>query len=256
MWKDTCKFGTSLREIGQSLLQKACKCDSIVSRHWEVICATKAHLFRISPVEDVTVMRSVTVGWLLSAVKLNSRSRSLPPYRFGIHAEDWGRQSFRNATTFIFLLCPQTQQKTAILSTAAEKTWKIITLDKADEEYWHSRINGGGTAQNHRYWCLHSFVFETFWRWCLGTETCSSYLNKCVQFVSLSYEFVGECYRISIMYEICKTTGGSFMNKRRFQFFMYRALRVAILGVFLVTQNKLSVRSIFSAAWLSPEWFT
>lgn len=161
MWRDTCGFGTSLREISQSLLQKACKWDNIVSRHWEVICTTKAHLFRVSPVGDVEVMPIVTVGWLQPTVKLNSRSQSLPPYRFGIRAEDWWNQSFRNVTTFIFLRWPQTQQKTAILSTAAARTWQIITLDNADEESWHSRISGFGAARNHRYWCLYSFVFET-----------------------------------------------------------------------------------------------
>ena len=165
MWKDTCRFDTNLREISQSLLQKACKWDSIFSRHWEVICTTKAYLLWVSPMGDVKVMRSVTVGWLLPAVKLNLRSRSLRPYRFGIHAEDWGSQSFRNVTKFIFLRCPQTQQKTAILSTATAKTWQIITLDNADEVYWHSRISGIGRAKNRRFWCLYSFVFETSWGW-------------------------------------------------------------------------------------------
>jgi len=178
MWKDTCRFGTSLREISQSLLQKSCKWDSIVSRHWEVICTTKGHLFRVSPMGDVKVMWSVTVGWLLPAVRLHSRYRSLPPYHFGIHTEDWGSQFFRNVTTFIFLRCLETWQKTAILSKAAATTWQTITLDNADVDPRLPTFSGVGTVKNKRPWCLYSVVFETFWGWRLGAETCSSCLKK------------------------------------------------------------------------------
>jgi len=51
------------------------------------------------------------------------------------------------------------------------------------------------------------------------------------------------------------TTGGDFMTKGMVQFFTYRALRVAVPDVFLVTLSKPSHRFMFSTPWLSSEWF-
>lgn len=100
---------------------------------------------------EVKVTHSVTMGWYLPAVKLHSRYLSLPPYHFGINTEDWGSQFYRNLTMFIFLRRPETQRKTAILSTAAvANTWQLLTCYNANVEPWHSRIRGVGTAKNQR----------------------------------------------------------------------------------------------------------